>query len=704
MLWIVYVLFRNPISEIGERSIVIFSALVMLSFVTLLAEHFFTRPTDVVASTLSVLLLISPTHSLLADSGVWYWVIWGYSTVLLLVSLFSLFLLDSTQSPESPTNRVSKVLYRIAITFGSGRLVWFFVFLVTTLFYVDSQSPLVLVLLAYSALLLALDPSKVLRLFRRTGHPSGEAVAEIFSVQSGTAFLAKTFPDSPPVHRFDIVGFSSRSANEGRWTTGLVLDAYQLNQQRWLRILTSETFREIGDRTARPADALEATVYRLTTNGEIRLVSTLVGTVCEKSDIQVLKFEYAFQVPVEEGELIEVETRGLRVLYQIVEGITETERLESRDEAGVIIGEAVQLGVWNAESRSFDRFGWVPVINSPVVKASAIDAPVPLPNEYRIGDIPGTNFPVFIDLVSAVTHHLAVLGVTGSGKSVFARNLVRQIADHGMKVICVDFTNEYAVKLADLLDGTLIEAETGTKLFTAIDQIGSELDEFANKRNKALIAQCEQTLSEEFGKAISDFVADDRKAVLFELPDVSNSTGILEYTKWFFKSLFRLARDKAFDEKKVCIVLEEAHTIVPEWNFIGVEDKRSTSVVNSISQIALQGRKYGIGFIVIAQRTANVSKTVLTQCNSVVAFQQFDKTSADFLANHMSSDYLATLTRLKSRHAIAVGKAFSSGAPMIFQVPEITEPTQDAVDAERNPGDVDAAEPPDGAPYDDWLA
>lgn len=78
--------------------------------------------------------------------------------------------------------------------------------------------------------------------------------------------------------------------------------------------------------------------------------------------------------------------------------------------------------------------------------------------------------------------------------------------------------------------------------------------------------------------------------------------------------------------------------------------------------------------MVIAQRTANVSKTVLTQCNSVVAFQQFDKTSADFLANHMSPDYLATLTRLKSRHAIAVGKAFSSGTPMIFQVPEIEEP------------------------------
>lgn len=40
----------------------------------------------------------------------------------------------------------------------------------------------------------------------------------------------------------------------------------------------------------------------------------------------------------------------------------------------------------------------------------------------------------------------------------------------------------------------------------------------------------------------------------------------------------------------------------------------------------------------------------------------------------MSSDYVASLTRLRPRHAIAVEKAFSSGTPLIFSVPELTEP------------------------------
>ena len=58
--------------------------------------------------------------------------------------------------------------------------------------------------------------------------------------------------------------------------------------------------------------------------------------------------------------------------------------------------------------------------------------------------------------------------------------------------------------------------------------------------------------------------------------------------------------------------------MVPEWNFSGVSDKISQPLLNSIAQIALQGRKYNVGLLVIAQRTANVSKTILTQCNTII--------------------------------------------------------------------------------------
>lgn len=157
------------------------------------------------------------------------------------------------------------------------------------------------------------------------------------------------------------------------------------------------------------------------------------------------------------------------------------------------------------------------------------------------------------------------------------------------------------------------------------------------------------------------------------MPDISNKSDVLEYTRWFFYTLFKIAKDENSYGKRVCVVLEEAHTVVPELNTMGVSDNISRATVNSIAQIALQGRKYNIGFIVIAQRTANVSKTVLTQCNSIISFQELDKTSSDFLSNYMGEAFLNVLTTLKFRTAIAVGKAFRSTVPMIFEVPEIRE-------------------------------
>ena len=52
-------------------------------------------------------------------------------------------------------------------------------------------------------------------------------------------------------------------------------------------------------------------------------------------------------------------------------------------------------------------------------------------------------------------------------------------------------------------------------------------------------------------------------------------------------------------------------------------------------------------------------------------FQEFDKTSSDFLSNYLGTEYIKALPTLKFRQAIAVGKAFKSNVPMIFEVPEL---------------------------------
>lgn len=162
--------------------------------------------------------------------------------------------------------------------------------------------------------------------------------------------------------------------------------------------------------------------------------------------------------------------------------------------------------------------------------------------------------------------------------------------------------------------------------------------------------------------------SNDKNISNLELPDLVNTTAILEYTKYFFKVIFDMAKNNETNDKKILIVIEEAHTIIPEWNFMGSNDKTSQSVINTISQIALQGRKYDIGFMIIGQRTANISKTILTQCNTMICFQAFDDTNFNFLGNYIGKDLAISLPSLKKYHAVVSGKAIKSNLPLIVDI------------------------------------
>lgn len=673
LLFLIFYISTGRAFPSSEQSVVLFAALLMLSFVTLFLEHFFTRPTDVLASTIAILLLMAPLQSQLSNLGLWYWIFFGYNLLLLLTSLTALLLLDDDKSSAALQNRVSSVLKRFSVSFGNGRFLFFALFLLTLVFYVDSQSRQFIVLAGYASAILLIDPKTFVLSSWRSRRVTGLDIGEIIGVQSRNTFLAKLYTERTSVRRFDLVEFRYSMADDRRVFKGIIVDNYLLNEQQWIKILaTEEILLALG---AEPHGEIGAAnvVYKIDVRDAPEFLGRFVGVVVERSSILKVRFDYAGRTSISEGTLLEAHVSGNQVLYQVVQGLTEIETLEQKNEAGLIVGEAIQLGIWNSVRLLFEKFGWVPEINVPLSLARAAPAFASAPGEEQVGAIPGTNYPVLLNLRQAVSHHTAILGVTGSGKSVFCRNLLRKIIADGTKVICVDFTNEYRSKFPDLAPDNVITAARKDDLFSAIDALSTELEKFGNQQDKSLIASKTQVLKKDFYEAVKEFMQSDKMLALFELPDVSNTTGILEYTKWFFRGLFQTARQDANFGKQVCVVLEEAHTVIPEWNFIGVEDKKAQSLVNSISQIALQGRKYNIGFIVVAQRTANVSKTVLTQCNTIVAFQQFDKTSSDFLLNYMGPEMVAALPALRFRQAIAVGKAFRSGVPVIFEVPEIVE-------------------------------
>ncbi|MCD6160898.1 MAG: ATP-binding protein [candidate division Zixibacteria bacterium] len=500
------------------------------------------------------------------------------------------------------------------------------------------------------------------------------ALGQIFGVQSKNTFLVKLFDFSSRTAKariFDFVEFQYSTDKKVR--KGLLLDTYLLNQVQWIKVLSNSQIENIFSNKVILKDHSLDVVYKLNEIPQNDFLKRFVGIVTDNSRINNIRFIYNSQIEVSEGQLLEVSVNGKNILYQIVEGITKIETLEQKNQTGLIIGEALQLGNWNQTKFQFEQFGWVPGINSPVFLASKISEPKIEKDEFVIGKIPNTNYPVTLNKTTAMSHHLAVIGVTGTGKSIFSRNLIREfIKDKDTKVICIDFTGEYIGKFTDLNPKHTIPIETSTQLFKDIDNIEKEIASNFNKDNDKSRKK-KKEISLKMNEELKKFLEADDQLSIFELPHVENTSGVLTYTKTFFRILFHIAKTKNNFGKRVCLVLEEAHTIVPEWSFSGVSDKISQPLLNSIAQIALQGRKYNVGLLVIAQRTANVSKTILTQCNTIISFQEFDKTSSDFLANYFGQNIVGSLPKLKFRQAIAAGKAFRSSVPMIFEVPEIKE-------------------------------
>lgn len=104
------------------------------------------------------------------------------------------------------------------------------------------------------------------------------------------------------------------------------------------------------------------------------------------------------------------------------------------------------------------------------------------------------------------------------------------------------------------------------------------------------------------------------------------------------------------------IVLEEAQNYIPEIN-----RKDRTSIFKKIfERIAREGRKYGVSLIVSSQRPSELSKTVLSQCNSFVIHRLQNPEDQKYVRQLVSAaneDILAQLPILPQQHAIIMGDA-----------------------------------------------
>ncbi len=623
------ILKRTPLPTTDTKDIWFYSGLGAMLFSLLFIEPYFTSPKNVLTNSLPLFLVFLSIKQNYSNKLVWL-VIFIFICIMILSSILSMVLseIGKNKSDRHIVNKISNIIKNFSVKFGQGKVLYSIIFISTLLIYYggnrDDNNYSLAMFILWSLVILIINTKNLNNSFSiKKKDKNIDAIGEIFAVQSNKIYLAKVFEDKKNINKFTTIKFKNC---QEKILIGFIFDIYELNNQQWIKICILEEISEGNDK-------ITANVVYKIENKDLEIqINNFVGIVSENSNILKINFEYSKKErDLEEGDLLKVDIGGKSIYYQVVNGITNSETLETKNKSGFIRGEAIQLGEWDNKELDFKKFGWVADMYSPVFKVINIEKS---PNkfvypEYKLGVIPKTNIPSVINLHDAISHHIALIGVTGSGKSFLARELIKELMQD-TKIICVDFTGEYAEKFKNL-----------------------QTYKFDNKNKDE----------------INNFMQSVEKICIFELPSIANTKDVLTQTQSFIELVFEYAKNQQ-TKQRICLVLEEAHTIVPETSFLGDlgDYGSSKALVNKMGQVALQGRKYGVGLMVIGQRTANISKTILTQCNTMICFQAFDDTNFNFLGNYIGKDLAISLPSLKKYHAVVSGKAIKSNLPLIVDI------------------------------------
>jgi DNA helicase HerA-like ATPase len=112
------------------------------------------------------------------------------------------------------------------------------------------------------------------------------------------------------------------------------------------------------------------------------------------------------------------------------------------------------------------------------------------------------------------------------------------------------------------------------------------------------------------------------------------------YTSDFQATIYSLVADAIFEARvsndlklPVLFVLEEAHNFVAGQANSPAEQR---SIVTT-KQIAQEGRKFGVGLILISQRPSRLDETTLSQCNSYVIMRMVNPSDQNFVRRVIES-------------------------------------------------------------------
>ncbi|HQM27471.1 MAG TPA: DUF87 domain-containing protein [Syntrophorhabdus sp.] len=681
--------FGSWLPPTSEKGLWFYSGLAALLLGNLLVSPFFTKPVDSISygvAALIALLTINPSKYSEFDSIMWL-IVLIYLVIIIIAGILSI----STKSSNSDfVRKVSQSLFTFCDSFGSARFVFSLLFLFALVVFHRDNHREFLIIGGSWAFFVGLQPlENIVKIIGRfwtiwSFTKPIESCGEIVGHQvPGIVLLRKN--EDVDVQFGDLLVVR---ADDGQLGTAIALDYVGFAEGLWLRLLhlniTPELRREIQNHFSRQDECQAVKIdknYKTLTDQLqfdkiLKQRSALLGIVAPDTDSSRLRIELVRNdVDLAEGMLVEANIGTKTVLYQIINGITKEEIVEQRNTRGYVRADAKKIGYWNQSAGRFEDVKWVPQPNSPIflVQASVISF-----HKDMVGYFPDTDYPVTIDSNLLVTHNTAILGILGVGKSFLAIELVERIIKDDIKVICLDLTNQYAKELdqyyslseeqSELDELASIGISGGSNVQQNVEEGGSiqQFHDLAKEKIKVFLDTTNQTKKIKiFNPAQYEVWRQDSKPFSGKASMVALTP--TEITRIFAEATLEVLQEQGMsDRAKCCIVFEEAHSLVPEWNAVASEgDKTAT---NGTAKAILQGRKYGLGCILITQRTANVTKTILNQCNTIFALRIFDATGMDFLKNYIGEDYAGVLSTLEDRYAVVFGRASSCRDPVLIRL------------------------------------
>jgi hypothetical protein len=344
------------------------------------------------------------------------------------------------------------------------------------------------------------------------------------------------------------------------------------------------------------------------------------------------------------------------------------------------------------------------------------------PEGLHLGKMLAHDLDVKVGLGKLLQKHLAILAMSGAGKSVLATVSIEELLSREKEkgrvgVVVFDVHGEYtsfADKRRNYEWAQKTEVIDGKKVRIATRRLASKASEYLPDLSPAqarelsrVISYLKQTKVDEEGNEVPFDLSDVRAHIEADEEIKDNvkapllaSVEHLMSLRLFAKNDYPKAKDvvrpgglTVFDlstftnqkRRQIIVAYFASHLFVQRHkekippfvlfveeahNFAREQSKKGDSAAkHAIERIAREGRKFGACLVLVSQRPANLSTTALAQCNTFVILRVTNPNDIKHIGESceaMDAGALSQITTLRVGEGVIIGEAV--GSPVFVRI------------------------------------